>query len=237
MNAWHYSAGGKQHGPVAEDMVVQALASGQLPPDTLLWRDGMAQWQEARSIQQLWANGEAAAAPAPAYPAPAGYAGPAAQRPLAYEPSGGQAQELVISPRVLDLLRQTKPWVRLFSVLMFIGIGFMTLGVVSWGIIMMGVASSSSSRNGGEFAALGVVGMLIFGGVILLYLFPAIYLGRYASRIAALLQFGRQQDLESALEAQKSFWKFLGVLILCVVGLYLLMMVLSVVLVNKGGRF
>lgn len=62
----------------------------------------------------------------------------------------------------------------------------------------------------------------------LLYLFPSLYLYRYASGIAAMLRQDPVGGMESALRAQKAFWKFVGicmiallcayaVLILCVV--------------------
>jgi hypothetical protein len=60
------------------------------------------------------------------------------------------------------------------------------------------------------------------------YIVPGIFLMRYASRIAALVASGRADDLESALAAQKSFWKFVGIVVAVVLGLYLVILLLVV---------
>src|SRR2546423_7470863 len=42
---WYYVSEGRQAGPV-DDAQLEALArSGQIPTDTLVWREGMAQWE------------------------------------------------------------------------------------------------------------------------------------------------------------------------------------------------
>lgn len=50
---WHYVKGGQRHGPVSEEQLHQLAASGQLQPTDLVWRDGMAQWQQAGLVQGL----------------------------------------------------------------------------------------------------------------------------------------------------------------------------------------
>lgn len=57
---------------------------------------------------------------------------------------------------------------------------------------------------------------------------PATYLARYASRIASLRGTGRVDDLERALEAQKSFWKFVGLATVVVFGVYLLIFLVAI---------
>jgi hypothetical protein len=73
--------------------------------------------------------------------------------------------------------------------------------------------------------------MPILGG--LLYFFPALFLGRYASRIGNLAASSRTEDLENALDAQKSFWKFMGILTSIVLVLYLLLIIVAII----GGAF
>ena len=77
-------------------------------------------------------------------------------------------------------------------------------------------------------------GMMVFFGLFylamsLLYMMPGIYLNRYASRISDLMLLRREDALEQALEAQKSFWKFIGILFLSLVALYVLIIILAVV--------
>src|ERR1041385_5392492 len=47
---FYYSLNGQQQGPVSEDQLRQMVATGTLTPDTLVWREGMAEWQPLASV-------------------------------------------------------------------------------------------------------------------------------------------------------------------------------------------
>ena len=132
-----------------------------------------------------------------------------------------------VSPRTVELLRQTRPWVLLISVLMFIVAGLMFIG----GLLVAGLGLLGGRGAVGFAAIFGVV--YVLGG--LLYFFPALFLGRYASRIGTLTMTRRADTLEGALEAQKSFWKFLGIATLVVIGLYVAMFVIVIVIGTAAG--
>jgi hypothetical protein len=51
---WFYSAGDARQGPVTEDALRQLATSGQLRPTDLVWKDGMADWVEARTVAVLF---------------------------------------------------------------------------------------------------------------------------------------------------------------------------------------
>lgn len=42
---WHYAAEGQQLGPVSDAELGTLLREGKITPDTLVWREGMAEWQ------------------------------------------------------------------------------------------------------------------------------------------------------------------------------------------------
>jgi uncharacterized RDD family membrane protein YckC len=42
---YYYAVNGQQTGPVTEEQLRGMVTSGALPADTLIWREGMAQWQ------------------------------------------------------------------------------------------------------------------------------------------------------------------------------------------------
>ncbi len=50
---WYYAHENQQRGPVSLDEIRVLLASGQLAPTDLMWREGMANWAEARTIPEL----------------------------------------------------------------------------------------------------------------------------------------------------------------------------------------
>ncbi|HUT12066.1 MAG TPA: DUF4339 domain-containing protein [Thermoguttaceae bacterium] len=50
---WYYGRGGQQHGPVTTQQLQKLLASGQLQPSDLVWREGMAEWTAAEKVEGL----------------------------------------------------------------------------------------------------------------------------------------------------------------------------------------
>ena len=85
---WFFLESGRQMGPVPLEQLVTLLKT-RLPRDTLVWRDGMADWMKALEVKDLAAalGGEAAppppppAAPAPASPRVASAAAPRTTAP------------------------------------------------------------------------------------------------------------------------------------------------------------
>jgi hypothetical protein len=51
---WHYAIGGQQHGPVTDAQLCQLANDGSLEPNDLVWKEGMKDWQEARSVKGLF---------------------------------------------------------------------------------------------------------------------------------------------------------------------------------------
>lgn len=50
---WYYAPHRQRTGPVAESALRALAASGSLPPDTLVWTQGMAQWAPLASVPDL----------------------------------------------------------------------------------------------------------------------------------------------------------------------------------------
>ena len=105
------------------------------------------------------------------------------------------------TPGIHSALAGTKPWVRLVSIIGFISAGFMILGGVAGG-----VAGALMGRP--EAAVL----IFIYPLMGLLYLVPSFYLFRFATRIGEYMQSGQEAQLELALDSQRSFWRFVGIL-------------------------
>lgn len=70
--SWHYAVGGAQRGPVDDGEFERLVVSGEVTPDTLVWRAGMAGWQplrEARAglvLAEALVQSRSAPAPTPA---------------------------------------------------------------------------------------------------------------------------------------------------------------------------
>lgn len=231
---WYYSQAGKQLGPVTLDQLQGLAGSGQLRASDLVWNEKMSNWTAAGQVGELatlTATAPVAAHPStarpqaasPAQPARAGAvpvsAATAAAGSISYE--GLSMDAAALSERGMTALRQTKPWARFIAILMFILGGFVAIVGL---IFMIGMMPGPRGMQG-----VGAVMGLIYIAMAMLYIAPAIFLNRYASRLGSLMNTRRNQDLDAALEAQKSFWKFVGITAAIVIGIYLVILLVAVI--------
>jgi len=136
--------------------------------------------------------------------------------------TGGGAD--AVSPGTIAQLAGTKPWVRFISVMMWIGIGFMILGAIALGSMM--VLGLAQQNKAGPFGGMEMVVIAVMYGVMaFLYIYPAVKLWAFASRIGSLSATHSVADLDAALQEQRRFWKFLGVMMIIVMCLYLVFII------------
>jgi hypothetical protein len=72
MTEWYYGTQGQQQGPVTETELRQLMAQGVVTRETLVWRDGLAEWKPMGDVAELLAPPLGAAA-AMAYTQQAAY--------------------------------------------------------------------------------------------------------------------------------------------------------------------
>jgi hypothetical protein len=147
-------------------------------------------------------------------------ANPYGSNPLSME--GSVAAE-TIAP-----LAGTKGWVQFMSILLWIGVGFMILGgigMMTAGSLMADVIAKTqpNSPMAGKGFMLGMGAMYLL--MALFYVYPAIKLWSYGSRIGALKNSLSLSDLNAALHEQRRFWKFTGIVVIVMMCIYMLFIV------------
>ncbi len=119
------------------------------------------------------------------------------------------------------LLARTKPWVRFIAVLGIV----MSLFAVGSAVL---TASTFARMPGGPPGFLTGMMVVQVGFMILIcllfYFVPSVLLWHYGTRIADHLREKSSTSFVAALTAQKSFWKYLGIVALVVMVLYGLML-------------
>lgn len=123
------------------------------------------------------------------------------------EPDTGVDKNRAILNYIMNSLRATKPWTRLLSILGFIGTG---LTVVMGFGIMVGENFIPISPKAPPLLYVGIFYIL----TSVFYLVPSIWLSKYSSAIDSFLKGGNAIQLGKAIAYQKSFWKFVGILVL-----------------------
>ena len=92
--AWYFVENGQPTGPITEKELGIRVQAGHLGPDSLLWREGMAEWLPLKSLFQLPANTTASSVPPAAPPLsepdlrPEAYSPPPSTDPLGFTFTG-----------------------------------------------------------------------------------------------------------------------------------------------------
>jgi hypothetical protein len=74
--SWYFASQGQQQGPLSEAQLRELIGTGKVTPETLVWTEGMANWQKAGDIPGLLAGGgPPAMSGSPGVPASRSYGG------------------------------------------------------------------------------------------------------------------------------------------------------------------
>lgn len=119
----------------------------------------------------------------------------------------GVKENRAILNYIRNSLRGTRPWTRFLSIMGFIATGLTILMGLG---IMMGGSFFPVPPEAPPLAYLGIFYIL----TSVLYLIPSIWLSKYSSAIDSFLKGGKSVQLGNAIAYQKSFWKFIGILVL-----------------------
>ncbi|MDE2070108.1 MAG: hypothetical protein KGJ04_02435 [Gammaproteobacteria bacterium] len=127
---------------------------------------------------------------------------------------------------MLDSLRRTRPWVIFLAILGFILTAFMIIGglwmFAAFSLIGAMPAQQPLPRVFGPALGFGIGAAEIVAAVFM-YLLPGIILFRYGSAIGRMVPGNIQVAVEDALARQKSFWKYLGMLMIVLLVVYVLL--------------
>lgn len=136
---------------------------------------------------------------------------------------------------VVTPLQGTKVWVRVVSVaLWLLVVVMMLIGASSAFVYSMAGATSEGKAPGMPELWIFIFSAIFYPLMGILYIFPAIKLWAYGSRINRLVISHSLEDLIAAMDKQRSFWKFIGIVTLVILGITLILLVTSTVNAVKG---
>ncbi|MCB2196504.1 MAG: hypothetical protein KQH79_11640 [Bacteroidetes bacterium] len=130
--------------------------------------------------------------------------------------------KLFMDEKSQKFLDETRKWTMFLAIIGFIFIGL----IVLMGLIFGLVGSFFGSYLGG-FERIAILLVYILIGV--LYFFPIYYLMKFSINMKNAIQQGKQQELTSAFEFLKSHYKFIGILTIVALSLYVLLGIVAVI--------
>jgi len=129
-----------------------------------------------------------------------------------------ESQDLVLNKESLGYLIIIRKWAMFFAILGFIGIGFMVLLA-----LFMGIASSIGTAFGGMHETwILVVFTLVYLLLAGLYVMPVLYLLRFSTKMKTAIETSDQNNLVLAFQNLKSHFKYVGIMTIVIMGLYIL---------------
>jgi len=129
--------------------------------------------------------------------------------------SNNKLESISVTESMVISLRQTKPWVRLMSILGVIAITIIVVNQCIYLIHIIKVYSQLAAPPSIISIVALIVGMLIL-------LFPCIVLYKFSNAIGNFVKNSKTEELESLISIQKYFWKFLGLLAIITIFLNIL---------------
>ncbi len=112
-------------------------------------------------------------------------------------------------------LNETRKWTFFLSILGFVMLGFMTIGVFSMGAIVNQVTGEEA-----PFSSLAIGVPYLFIGAI--YFFPIYYLYKFSTNMKKAVLDEDETSVNEAFKSLKSHYKFMSILIIIMLALYLL---------------
>ena len=122
-----------------------------------------------------------------------------------------------LTETMLSYLKGASPWLRFIGILGFISSGLTAVwGLVSIALVPLmmriwGQIPGFDSFSGVFGAAFGGSMVVLCVASAVLIFIPSLFIYRFGEKIRGYLRTGADQDLETALRNNKSFWKFCGI--------------------------
>lgn len=130
--------------------------------------------------------------------------------------------KLVFSEEILKNLNTTQKWAKFLAILGFIGVGIMFIaGIV---VTLMGGALGFLAEATPSPMVFGSLG-LVYVALAVLYFFPLLYLWRFASNVKNTIVYNAQNFAEKAFFNLMAHYRFVGILMIILISLYLLIFV------------
>ncbi|MDQ1161675.1 small-conductance mechanosensitive channel [Chryseobacterium sp. SORGH_AS 447] len=137
-----------------------------------------------------------------------------------------QFEELRINAAAKSFLGEAAKWTTYLSILGYIGIGFMVLAAIV--LFAVGSSISMGPMAGGIWMGVFYLALAAF------YFIPINLLYKFSSNMKTALHSNDQASLVKAFEYLKSHYKFIGILTIVLIGIYILAVV-GIVLTGMSG--
>jgi hypothetical protein len=143
------------------------------------------------------------------------------------------SDQLELNGRAINYLREAAKWGKFIGIIGFVMIGIFVVFAVFMGAIFGGTAAMSNMSYGmGAMSGGMITGTYLV--MALIYFFPTLYLYRFSVRTARALRDSNSELLTDGVGQLKSMFKFMGILMIVIIGLYAIIFIFAAIIGAAG---
>lgn len=116
-----------------------------------------------------------------------------------------------------NYLQETSKWAKFIAIVYFVFIGLLALMMLFAGSFMTMMGAEMPGANG---AAMGMAMFFYFLFIGAFIFFPALYLYKFSNHTKRALASESTAEFTEGLKNMKSYWKFMGIIMLVFIVLY-----------------
>jgi hypothetical protein len=133
-----------------------------------------------------------------------------------------QGGEMRLLPEAVSSLNEIRKWTMFFTVMGFIGIGFMLMAGIFMGVIFSatGMFTDQTFPSG-----VGIAISLLYIVIAAVYFFPVFYLLKFSTKTKKAIEEKNDEELASSVGFLKSHYKFVGIMTIVFLALYPLLII------------
>lgn len=126
-------------------------------------------------------------------------------------------------------LAESAKWAKFLSIVGFIMCGIIViLSFFAGTIFSASMNQDNDYTDGAGFAGLGIIMTIFYLAIGVLYFFPCLFLFRFANQMTAALDTNEQITLNKSLQNLKRMFRYMGILTIIVISLYILAFVFGI---------
>jgi hypothetical protein len=146
--------------------------------------------------------------------------------------------ELQIDPSSQMYLRETAKWAKFLAIVGFVMCAFIALLGIFFGSFIAAISARFAPATPAPpeaTTAAGVMGGIIYFFIAVVYFFPCLFLLRFSNQMQVALRSNMQENLTSSFRNLKACYKYVGILTIILVSIYLMIFLFFGLGMMAGG--
>lgn len=141
-----------------------------------------------------------------------------------------QLFSLTIDPLIKSHLSETARWGKFLAILGFILCGLVVIVGLFFGTLFSSLVSRSEVSYEGNISSgsLGAMAAVLYIIIAVVYFFPCLFLYRFSTKMKTALNGNEQTDLTLAFQNLKSLFRYVGIITVIVLAIYLIIFLFAI---------